>query len=79
MSRFEKSDKAFRLGAKAEDKPIVRLKEGDHALSIIGDCRREMRRQGFDRGWIEDFKTEAMSGDYEHLLTTVREYCFVID
>ena len=80
MSRFDKTDNMFSLVASTNhDKPIVRLVEGGNALSIIGDVRREARRQGYSPDWCETFKKEAMSGDYEHLLTTVRKCCHVID
>lgn len=80
MSRFDKTDAMFGLVASTNhDKPMVRLAEGDNALSIIGDIRAECRRQKFSNDWFEGFKKEALSGDYEHLLGTVRRFCHVID
>ncbi len=50
----------------------VELSEMDgNALSIIGRTTKAMRRGGVDKGAIDAFRTEAMSGDYDHLLQTV--------
>lgn len=44
--------------------------EDGNAFSILGSCRRAMRRAGLDNDEIEAFSTEATSGDYDHLLQT---------
>jgi hypothetical protein len=50
---------------------VVRLVGEDvNAFFILGKCSRAMKRNGiFDK--YEEFKTEAISGDYDHLLRTV--------
>lgn len=45
-----------------------------NAFSIIGKVITAMRRGGIDAETINEFKTEAMSGDYDHLLRTVMDY-----
>lgn len=45
-----------------------------NAFSIIGKVTKAMRRGGIDAETINEFTTEAMSGDYDHLLRTVMDY-----
>jgi hypothetical protein len=45
-----------------------------NALSIIGRTTRAMKNAGLPLSDIEDFQTEAMSGDYNHLLQTVMKW-----
>lgn len=48
-----------------------------NAMAIIGRCRQAMRRARVDPKVIEEFTTEAMSGDYDHVLQTCMKYCEV--
>ena len=45
--------------------------EDGNAFSIIGRVRQALREAGVERGEIDAFMAEAMSGDYDHLLQTV--------
>ena len=44
--------------------------EDGNAFAILGRVRSALRRAGVDNTEIEAFFTEAMSGDYNHLLQT---------
>ena len=41
-----------------------------NAFAIMGAVTKAMRRGGIDRKKIEEYKAEAMSGDYNHVLST---------
>ena len=41
-----------------------------NAFAIMGQVTKELRRAGVDSSEIDAFRTEAMSGDYDHLLQT---------
>jgi len=47
--------------------------EDGNAFSILGRCRKALRRAGQMEHW-EAFQTEATSGNYDHLLCTVHEW-----
>lgn len=60
-------------------KPTLRLiGEDGNVFYILGKAVREARRAGWDEEKIEQFKEEAMSGDYGHALQTCMEYFEVI-
>jgi hypothetical protein len=42
-----------------------------NAFSLIGAWRRAAREQGWDEAAIDAVSTEAMAGDYRHLLATL--------
>lgn len=49
--------------------------EDGNAFAILGRCRKELLIHGsFTKDLWEEFKKEAMSGDYDHLLQTVMKY-----
>ena len=55
-----------------DPKPKIRLVgEDGNAFSILGRASRSLRQAGATPAQIEEFMTEAKSGDYDHLLTTV--------
>jgi hypothetical protein len=57
----------------------VRLSEQDgNAFSIISRVRRAMLKSGVPPDEIEEFSTEAMSGDYDHLLQTAMKWVNVV-
>ena len=65
-----------------ESKPVtnIRLKlvgEDGNAFFILGKARRELQRARRSDLW-EQFRKEATSGGYSHLLTTCMKY-FVVD
>ena len=45
-----------------------------NAFAIIGKCMAEARKAGLTREELEEFRTEAMEGDYDHLLQTCMKY-----
>lgn len=44
-----------------------------NAFFILGVCRQKLALYGMQDKW-EEFKKEATSGDYQHLLQTVKEW-----
>jgi hypothetical protein len=58
-----------------DEKPKVQLVGQDgNAFSILGRCQKAARRAGWSKEQIEEFRKEAMSDDYDHLLQTVMRY-----
>lgn len=52
-------------------KPTVELIGGDgNAFSILGKVIRALKKAGYDQSAIDDYRKEATSGDYDHLLET---------
>lgn len=41
----------------------------------MGGFARQARRDGWDKADIDMVINEAMTGDYDHLLTTLATYC----
>lgn len=53
----------------------VQLTGGDgNAFAVIGAVTKAMRRAGCSNEQIEEFRADAMSGDYNHLLATAMRY-----
>jgi len=53
----------------------VQLSGNDgNAISIIGLCRKEARAAKLDSTEFEVFVTEALSGNYNHLLQTCMKW-----
>lgn len=46
-----------------------------NAFALLGAFRRQARIEGWDHDEISMVMDEAMSGDYNHLLRTLMEYC----
>jgi hypothetical protein len=56
-------------------KPTVQLMGTDgNAFAILGKVSRELKRFGFDDEYIQKYKKEAMSGDYDNLLQVTMKY-----
>ena len=49
-----------------------------NAFAIIGRVVKELQRNKVSPAEIADYKNEAMSGDYNHLLTTTMEWVEVL-
>ncbi len=45
-----------------------------NGFTIVGRVSKALRRHGVDSDEIKRFRTEATSGDYDHLLQTVMEW-----
>lgn len=48
-------------------------KDGN-AFNILGICLQAMRRAGLTEEQVDEFRMEATSGDYQHLLNTCMRY-----
>ncbi len=58
-----------------ETKPIVRLVGHDgNAFSIMGRVKQALKRAGADKEYIDEYLSEATSGDYDHLLVVSMGY-----
>ena len=58
------------------NKPKVKLVGLDgNAFSILGRAVNAMRKEGWTKEKIDEFRGEAMSGSYNYLITTVMKYC----
>ena len=56
-------------------KPTVNLTGHDgNAFSIMGRVKKALIRSGADREYIDQYLSEATSGDYDHLLFVSMEY-----
>jgi len=57
------------------DKPIVELTGRDgNAFAILAACSSAAKKAGWTAEQIGNFRTEATSGDYDHLLQTAMKY-----
>ena len=45
-----------------------------NAFSVLGSVRKAMRKGGVSQEVIDDYLSEAMSGDYNHLLRVTMNY-----
>ena len=45
-----------------------------NAFVVLGLCERAARKAGLTKEQIDEFHTEATSGDYDHLLCTAMEW-----
>ena len=91
MGRFDRDDDAFvrEMGDRRlvdivrqadEPRPEVTLSGNcnGNALSIVGFVKREMRRAGCSRDWIQQYHDEALSSDYSHVINTTCAYVDVV-
>lgn len=46
-----------------------------NAFSLIGTFIRQAKKEGWSQEEIDAVKKEAMSGDYDHLLSTLMDHC----
>lgn len=53
---------------------VVLQGESGNAVAIIGRVDQAMRRKGVIKAIRDEFRQEAMSGNYEHLIQTVYEW-----
>jgi hypothetical protein len=58
-----------------ETKPTVRLVGQDgNAFSIMERVKQALKRAGADKEYIDQYLSEATSGDYDHLLVVSMGY-----
>jgi len=56
-------------------KPTVKLiGQNGNAFSVMGNVKRALKRAGADQEYIDQYLEEAISGDYNHLLTVSMKY-----
>lgn len=56
-------------------KPTVKLTgTNGNALAIIGRVARALKMAGFDKEYIDKYKEEALSGDYNNVIQTTFKY-----
>ena len=59
-------------------KPVVKLTGTDgNAFAIMGKVSSALRRAGYTAEEVEQYQTEAMSGDYDHLLRVSMDWVTV--
>lgn len=46
-----------------------------NAFFIMGAFRMQARKEGWTKAEIDSVLNEAQSGDYNHLLSTIMDYC----
>jgi hypothetical protein len=51
--------------------------EDGNAFYILGKVKKELKRNGYDKDFINQFMEEATAGDYDKLLQTVMKYVIV--
>lgn len=61
------------MEVKAPDVTVELSGEDGNAMFIIGRTRKALRRGGYEH-LVEEYTTEAMSGDYDHVLQTTMAY-----
>ena len=60
-------------------KPSVRLVgEDGNAFSIMGRVTRALRKAGYSSDDVSEYKRDAMSGDYNNLLSVTMRWVDVI-
>ncbi len=52
--------------------------EDGNAFAIMGKVSSALRRAGYDKDFINQYQTEATSGDYNKLLQVTMEYVTVL-
>ena len=58
-----------------ETKPEIELVGHDgNSFAILGRCQRAARRAGKSEEWVNNFREQATSGDYNKLLQVVMEH-----
>ncbi len=54
---------------------IVELTGKDgNAFSIMGAVTKELKKSGYKQDFIDQYRSEATSGDYDNLLRVTMEY-----
>ncbi|MGL5254316.1 MAG: hypothetical protein ACRC9L_04925 [Brevinema sp.] len=59
-----------------EERRVIGSLEGlnGNAFALMGYFQKTAREQGFSKEWISKVLDEATSGDYEHLVNTLRKH-----
>lgn len=59
---------------KYPDITVKLIGENSNAFNILGICIKAMRRAGLPEEQVDEFRMEATSGDYQHLLNTCKPF-----
>lgn len=60
------------------EKPVVQLSgEDGNAIAIVQRVIRALKKAGVPSSVTEEFRKEALSGDYQHVLDTAEEFAEV--
>ena len=60
------------------DVTVKLMGEDGNAFAIMGAVTRAMRRKGVEDEVINQYRNEATSGGYDHLLSTTVKYVTVV-
>nr|BDD45425.1 hypothetical protein 1 [Desulfobacteraceae bacterium] len=64
---------------KPDIKPTVKLIDTNgNAFAIIGRVKDALLKAGADKGYVQQYMNQAMSGDYDNLLCITMDYVHVI-
>ena len=62
-----------------EQTPEVKLVgEDGNAFAIMGKTVKALKRAGADKEYTDEYMSEAMSGDYDHLLGVTMKYVDIV-
>ena len=64
----------YLTNSKDPDITVKLIGENSNAFNILGICIKAMRRAGLTEEQVDEFRMEATSGDYQHLLNTCMRY-----
>ena len=59
--------------------PVVLAGEDGNAFSIMARVSKVLRKEGYSKEVIEEYQTDATSGDYDHLLQVTLKYAFHVN
>ena len=59
---------------KPKKKPTVSSNIDGNAYAIMALTEKALRKAGADNEYIEQYRTEATSDDYDHLISTTMNY-----
>lgn len=57
--------------------PCTLLGTSSHALAIVGAGAKALKGAGADKEYIDQYKEEALSGDYDNVIQVTMKYCDV--
>ncbi|MFW5847989.1 MAG: hypothetical protein ACOCVF_03650 [bacterium] len=60
------------------DVEVRLIGEDGNAFAIMGKVTSALKRAGYDKEFIKEYKTEATSGDYNKLIQVTMEYVTIL-
>ena len=61
-------------GPRFPEVEVELIGEDGNAFAILGKVQKALRRAGVDAEQIAEYKAEATSGDYDHLLAVTMDW-----